>query len=178
MDNQLNQSYQPFFGPPALAGSQQPGSLPLSEQAQAQEQYAGVRVRAMAYSIDLVLHILIDVIIIGVAITLSPNAPGVLGLVSVLLVVLIYFGYFIVLEATLGATVGKLALGLRVVKTDGTALTWSGSFIRNLLRLVDGLLDYLVGAMLIWTSPLKQRLGDRAAKTVVVIRPRTLPQMW
>src|SRR5437016_2857876 len=67
--------------------------------------------------------------------------------------------------ATLGATLGKLAFGLRVVKTDGTPITWSGSLIRNLLRLVDGLLYYLVGAMLIWTSPLKQGLGDRVAKT-------------
>lgn len=146
-------------------------------QPQAQEQYAGVWVRAMAYSIDLVLHTVIDVIIIGGAVALSPNTPGVLGLVSVLLVVLIYFGYFIVLEATLGATLGKLALGLRVVKTDGTALTWSGALIRNLLRLVDGLFGCLVGAILMWTSPLNQRLGDRVAKTVVVMRPRTLPQI-
>jgi uncharacterized RDD family membrane protein YckC len=34
-----------------------------------------------------------------------------------------------------------------------------------------------VGIILMWRSPLKQRLGDRVAKTVV-IRPRTLPQLW
>lgn len=61
-------------------------------------------------------------------------------------------------------------LGLRVVKTDGSPLGWSQAVIRNLLRVIDGLFSYLVGAILIWDSPLRQRLGDRAAKTVVVRR--------
>jgi uncharacterized RDD family membrane protein YckC len=81
------------------------------------------------------------------------------------------FGYFIVLEATQGATLGKMALGLRVVKTNGAPITWADSLIRNLLRIIDGLFGYLVGAILIWSSPLKQRLGDRVAHTVVVRRP-------
>ena len=78
--------------------------------------------------------------------------------------------YFIVLEATQGATLGKMALGLRVVRTDGSPISWTESIIRNLLRIIDGLFIYLVGAIFIWTSPLKQRLGDRAARTVVIRR--------
>ena len=74
------------------------------------------------------------------------------------------------MEATQGATLGKMALGLRVVKTDGSPITWTDSIIRNLLRIIDGLFIYLVGAIFVWTSPLKQRLGDRAAHTVVVKR--------
>jgi uncharacterized RDD family membrane protein YckC len=69
-----------------------------------------------------------------------------------------------------GATLGKMLLRLRVVKTDGTPISRSESIIRNLLRIIDGLFYYLVGAILIWNSPLRQRLGDRAAKTVVVRR--------
>ncbi len=145
-------------------------------QSPAQSQYAGVWVRAMAYSIDLVLLTLVDVIIAVVGL-LTGSTPEVFFVWAVPLMVLLFFGYFIVLEANLGATLGKLAFGLRVVKTDGTALTWSSALIRNLLRLVDGLFYYLVGALLMWRSPLKQRLGDRVAKTVV-IRPRTPPQLW
>jgi len=74
------------------------------------------------------------------------------------------------LEATQGATLGKRILGLRVVKIDGSPIGWSESIIRNLLRIIDGLFAYLVGAILIWTSPQRQRLGDRVAKTVVVRR--------
>ena len=117
------------------------------------------------------LALLIDSVIIGVVggllSVLFRNAPGVSGL----LIAIIVFAYFIVLEATQGATLGKMALGLRVVKTNGATITWADSVIRNLLRIIDGLFGYLVGAILIWNSPLKQRLGDRAAHTVVVRRP-------
>jgi uncharacterized RDD family membrane protein YckC len=78
--------------------------------------------------------------------------------------------YSIVMEAWFRATIGKLALGLRVAMADGSPLTLRAVLIRNILRLVDGFLFYLVGAVLAWNSPLRQRLGDRVAGTVVVHR--------
>jgi uncharacterized RDD family membrane protein YckC len=42
------------------------------------------------------------------------------------------------------------------------------AFTRNILPVIDGLLAYLIGAILIWRSDKKQRLGDRIAKTVVI----------
>jgi uncharacterized RDD family membrane protein YckC len=132
--------------------------------AQAEMQYVGVGPRFLA--------LLIDAIIIGVVGgilgAIFRNSPGLSGGVTGLLAL----AYFIVLEATQGATLGKMALGLRVTRTDGAPISWTESIIRNLLRIIDGLFVYLVGAILIWTSPLKQRLGDRVAKTVVVRRPR------
>ena len=127
---------------------------------QGQLQYVGVGMRFLA--------LLIDGIIIGAVGGLLSfifrNAPGLSGS----LIGLLAIAYFIVMEATQGATVGKMALGLRVVKMDGSPISWSESVIRNLLRIIDGLFVYLVGAILIWTSPLKQRLGDRVANTVVI----------
>jgi uncharacterized RDD family membrane protein YckC len=76
--------------------------------------------------------------------------------------------YYILLEAFLGGTLGKLVVGIRVQMEDGTPLTIGPSVIRNLLRIIDGLFFYLIGAIFVWTSPYKQRLGDRLAKTVVV----------
>jgi uncharacterized RDD family membrane protein YckC len=76
--------------------------------------------------------------------------------------------YFTLMEGFFGATVGKFATGIRVVKADGTKADFGAALIRNILRIVDGLFLYLVGAVLVWTSPTKQRLGDRVAKTVVV----------
>jgi uncharacterized RDD family membrane protein YckC len=87
--------------------------------------------------------------------------------------IIIPFVYYIVMEAMQGATVGKIALGIRVVKLDGSPMSWGESIVRNLLRIVDHLpyaIPYLLGALLIWTSPTKQRLGDRVAHTVVVRR--------
>lgn len=76
--------------------------------------------------------------------------------------------YYCLLEAFLGGTLGKLVLGMRVQMTDGSPCTIGASLIRNLLRIVDGLFFYLLAAILVWTSPTRQRLGDRLAGTVVV----------
>ncbi len=132
-------------------------------------QYVSVWPRAGALIID---YIILGVVfgILGFIFGLfSQNAQNASGVVYLLLAIL-SFVYFIVMEAMWGATLGKMLLRLRVVKTDGSPISWSESVIRNLLRIIDGLFDYLVGAILIWTSPLRQRLGDRAAKTVVVRR--------
>jgi len=81
--------------------------------------------------------------------------------------------YYIVMEARSGATLGKRAVGLKVVRLEGGgAITWQDSIARNVLRLVDGLFFYLVAAILVWTSASRQRLGDRVARTAVV-RTRT-----
>jgi uncharacterized RDD family membrane protein YckC len=79
--------------------------------------------------------------------------------------------YFIVMEAMIGATLGKLLVGLRVVALGtGEPIDWQASTVRNVLRLIDGLFFYLVGAIVIWLSAKKQRLGDRVAGTVVARR--------
>jgi uncharacterized RDD family membrane protein YckC len=91
--------------------------------------------------------------------------------VPFLLSLLVWIAYFAILEATLGATLGKLALGIRVLKADGSKLDWGASIVRNILRIVDAFpyfIPYLLGAILVWNSPTRQRLGDRAASTVVV----------
>ena len=82
---------------------------------------------------------------------------------------LLSFLYYILMEAFMGGTVGKLALGMRVELEDGMPVTIGASIIRNLLRIVDFLpFAYILGMIMISTSPLKQRLGDRLAKTVVI----------
>lgn len=76
--------------------------------------------------------------------------------------------YFIGMEGARGATVGKMAMRLKVVKQDGTPIDWQASVVRNVLRLIDGFFFYLVGAIVVWVSKSRQRLGDMAAHTIVV----------
>lgn len=78
--------------------------------------------------------------------------------------------YFIVFEGVLGWTPGKILSGLRVVQTDGNRIGLIRAAVRNLYRIIDGLFFYLVGALMIWRTPLHQRLGDLAAGTLVVER--------
>jgi len=79
----------------------------------------------------------------------------------------LWFLYYVALEATLGATLGKLLVGVRVRTVAGGPIGWLAAVARNVLRAVDvGL--FCIGAVLIWTSPRRQRLGDRVANTVVI----------
>jgi uncharacterized RDD family membrane protein YckC len=131
--------------------------------------YIGVGRRFAASIIDgIVLMVIMYVIAAATGGTTSDGfslqgAPVFIGLG-------IWVLYYIGLEATTGATLGKLALGIRVTKADGSGMDWVASITRNVLRIVDGLFVYLVGAILIWNSPKRQRLGDRVAGTVVVRR--------
>jgi len=79
-------------------------------------------------------------------------------------------GYYGVLEATSGQTLGKRALGVRVMADDGqTPAATKQIVIRTLLRLIDGIFFYAVAlAVVLATGERRQRIGDLAAGTVVV----------
>ena len=79
------------------------------------------------------------------------------------------FAYFILMEAYVGWTVGKKALGMRVVDESWNKIGPRKSIIRNMLRLVDRLPALnILGIVLIALSPKGQRFGDRIAETFVV----------
>ena len=127
----------------------------------------GVGIRAGATIVDFVLY-LIAGYIIGLITGDSSSSGFVLGTGATCVLGILAIAYYVVMETMYGGTVGKLALGLKVVKLDGTAMDWQTAIIRTLLRIVDGLFFYLIGAILVWTSPTKQRLGDKVAKTLVI----------
>jgi uncharacterized RDD family membrane protein YckC len=124
-----------------------------------QLEYVSVGPRFLAVLIDGII-----LMVVGGIISAGLRAPAVAGTLEAV----IAFAYLIIMEATQGATIGKKLVGLRVVKEDGSPISWNESIIRNLLRIVDSLFVYLVGAILVWNSPTRQRLGDRVAKTVVI----------
>ena len=68
-----------------------------------------------------------------------------------------------------GLTPGKATCALRVVGLDGRPAGAGALVLRNLLRLLDALpVGYLVGGVSMLASEMSQRLGDRAARTLVV----------
>jgi uncharacterized RDD family membrane protein YckC len=75
--------------------------------------------------------------------------------------------YYFALEATIGHTVGKLLVGLRVVRPDGARPSVWAVAIRTVVRVVDWLpLLYLAGFItMLATGARRQRLGDLAART-------------
>lgn len=77
--------------------------------------------------------------------------------------------YYILLEGYLGQTIGKMLLGIKVVREDnGGVPGLAGATIRTLLRIVDGISSYLVAFITVLISGKNQRFGDMAAHTLVV----------
>ena len=97
------------------------------------------------------------------------SLEGVAGLFVALTSVAIYLGYYVLMEGYLGQTVGKMLLGIKVIREDdGGVPGVRAAAIRTVLRIVDGLFSYLVGFIVVLASAKNQRLGDMAAHTLVV----------
>jgi uncharacterized RDD family membrane protein YckC len=83
------------------------------------------------------------------------------------------FGYPIFMETRFSATLGMLALGLRVVTREGAPIRFRHAAIRAAFLLVDVWLIPIgvIGILAMTFSRQSQRLGDMAAGTVVLRQP-------
>lgn len=156
-------------GPSASFGPSFASAAYLGEQAitPSWAHLAGAGRRVAAYLIDSLIVTVIGGAIFGIlsgALGVNEGFTGVLVLAAVL-------AYFIGLEGRRGQTLGKQTLQIRVVRqADGQPITMGQSVVRNLLRVIDALPFWnLLGFLLITFQAQKQRVGDLAAKTVVII---------
>jgi uncharacterized RDD family membrane protein YckC len=75
---------------------------------------------------------------------------------------------FSFVEGRWGTTPGKWAVGIRVLGTDLRPCGFGRALVRNLLKFIDGFFNFMVGILLAALSENWQRVGDMAARTVVV----------
>jgi uncharacterized RDD family membrane protein YckC len=133
---------------------------------------AAVGSRMLAVFLDLFIQLNL---LTPISILLGPAVSGAFPqwLAVVLLVIalfLVIFGYPIAMETLWnGRTIGKAALGLRVVTAEGTPVRFRHAAIRAALQIVDFFL--LFGSVAVISSLVtrnNQRLGDLAAGTIVL----------
>ncbi|HWE95200.1 MAG TPA: RDD family protein [Tepidisphaeraceae bacterium] len=94
--------------------------------------------------------------------------------VSLLAALVVYILHTALFETFTGRSIGKALTGLRVASLDGSTPEAPALLIRNFLRVIDvGLAG--IPLMMVFTSPLRQRIGDMAGGTVVV-RDRVRPE--
>lgn len=143
---------------------------------------AGLGSRGIALMLDMLLIfgiILAEVVVIGSVFLVLFYVTGRNLIVTfgfwvlaglLVLAFITYWGYFIFCEtARNGRTPGKRALGIRVVRDDGSRVGFTDSLIRTLLRLVDALPgSYAVGIISALMTKQQKRLGDLVGGTVVV----------
>jgi uncharacterized RDD family membrane protein YckC len=129
--------------------------------------YQGLGIRFVSLLIDsIIIGFVIGALgaILGIGMMERGTAPWYWGIFSFI----IYIGYYTYLEGSRGQTIGKMITRIKVVREDGRPIDMNQALTRNILRIIDGFIVYLIGAILIWRSDKKQRLGDRWANTVVV----------
>lgn len=101
--------------------------------------------------------------IAGVLITVLLNRAGIVLIVLGVLFALLYTLLADGLEG--GQSIGKRMVGIRVISADtGAPCTFGQSFLRNLLLAFLGPIDWIF-----IFGERRQRLGDKAAGTIVIV---------
>ena len=89
---------------------------------------------------------------------------------AILFVVTLGVGWVIwwFIVAPRGQNPGKAVVGLRIIKTDGSAVTTGWMFLRGLLGFVLGFIPFFVDELWLLFDQNAQTLHDKVAETVVV----------
>jgi uncharacterized RDD family membrane protein YckC len=143
-------------------------------------QIAQLPVRALSALID--VTVVFVAYLIGVllwAVTLTQFDPALSGAVLIIFTIIAVFGYPVAIEtATRGRSLGKMALGLRVVSDDGGPVRARQSVFRALAGVIE-IYGLTGGPAVICSllSPKGKRIGDVFAGTVVISEraPRLSP---
>ena len=131
---------------------------------------AGIGNRILAFIIDVLIQgalLFFISMIAGPVIGFSRGGPG-----SVVFAIIIYSViplYHLLSELFIGRSVGKIALGLQIVRLDGQKVSFWDTLLRWVFRLVDITVSSGVAAVVtIILSRHARRIGDIAAGTTVV----------
>lgn len=131
--------------------------------------------RALAFGLDLVV-LVVAFLGLGALLTrvVVETDDAIAAAVGIVLAVLVFVVVPITVETlTRGRSLGKAALGLRVVRTDGGPIRFRQALARGLSGFVIdfgvfSLFTGAIGLISALVSPIGQRVGDRLAGTVVI----------
>jgi uncharacterized RDD family membrane protein YckC len=183
---------RPDLLPPAIPGV--PAPVPVyTMDPTAGRRYGGFWIRVLARIIDffilLIPSCIVFVLVVGTgffAALLEGNISvltegGPMLMVASLLNALMYAAYEAFTTSNYGGTLGKMALGLRVIQPDGSNLNLQQALIRHLIYAGGGIIAaiipftgvlnglwVLVDNISVAFDPQKRALHDRIAKTFVV----------
>lgn len=135
-----------------------------------EHQLASSGQRFVAFFLDVVIEFVFLLILGYFFMTIySTNETGWFIYQYFILVPVIFF-YSIVSEVLgNGQSIGKLALGIKIIKLNGEQPTIQDYLIRWVFRLIDVMMSIgALAGLLINSSEKKQRLGDILANTIVI----------
>jgi uncharacterized RDD family membrane protein YckC len=125
--------------------------------------------RVVQYIIDYIITAVVAAVIMWALDRGTGAANAGLLLVGAILVAAWYFWYWVYRPYRAnGRSLGMQLLGIHVISKDGGRASMIQLLIRGILLIVDTFFWGLVGWVTIICSRYRQRVGDHAAKTVVV----------
>jgi uncharacterized RDD family membrane protein YckC len=136
---------------------------------------AGPFRRSLSYLIDVLVWFSLMALVLLVCVLASFVASTAVITIFLLVWFFMQWGYGAALETLWnGQTIGKKALSIRVLSTDGTPITGGQALLRNFTWTFEGVLPllYLPAVVSCAATRRYQRLGDLLARTMVVIEQR------
>ncbi len=131
--------------------------------------------RAVAFALDVAVMVIAYVLLLALLLSSLVEVDDSLAAgVALTLLVLVFVVYPVTVETlTRGRSLGKAAVGLRVVRTDGGPIRFRQALVRGLTGFVVdfgvfSLFTGAIGLISALASTHGQRVGDRLAGTVVV----------
>ena len=139
---------------------------------------AGVASRVLSGLIDAAIQVVLYIVLVFATLLIVSGGGGASNQVSTavagFVLFLVVFLYPLVSEMIgRGRTIGKMALGLRVVTVEGAPIRFRHAALRAMGGLVDKWVPPggLVGTFFVLGTPNRQRIGDLLAGTLVIRDP-------
>lgn len=132
--------------------------------------YASRLLRFFAAVIDLVVLVVLWVILsaVGIVDALPDGRAGEGSAVGNIVQAIVGFGYYVALTAAFGATLGKMALGMRVTDADGKRPGFGAVVMREVVGKIVSALVILIGFFWILVDDRRQGWHDKIGGTFVV----------
>jgi uncharacterized RDD family membrane protein YckC len=143
---------------------------------------AGFWIRFVAYMIDALIVTAVSVLVIGIFVgaviltdeSLDLENPGgiVIGAILLVIAALIVINWLyeaLMTSSPRGATLGKMAIGARIVRTDGAQLSFGRATARHFLKvMITPLVPFAIGYLMAAFTARKRALHDVLADTLVL----------
>jgi uncharacterized RDD family membrane protein YckC len=145
----------------------------------------GFWIRFVAYIIDTLIVSIASVVIVGILIAVvllvgestddSKDSLIIVGSIIVMVLALLVINWLyeaLMTSSPRGATLGKLALGLRIVRADGVQLSFGRATARHFLKfMITPLVPLAIGYLMAAFTARKRALHDFLAETLVIRSP-------
>ena len=162
------------FTPPSEEAELEFTPLPLRPPTPAELPKGGFGVRVAAFLLDGVIVSLTQYVVVSALLRLTglgdayPSPDPLAEIISHLFGLTLMVAYYVFFIGYSGQTIGKMALKLKVIRTDGTPVGYGRAFLREIVgKFLSGLL-LGIGYLMVLFDRQKQGLHDKIADTYVI----------